>query len=128
MDPSESMAMGVGMERKGEPGRRGRGPNDSIPGSRTLDCCEGAAMGRGAAGDWNWEGVTTLLSRLLPVLYSRVSGCHVRRRQASSALLDMDSRRDQPGPPAVGEDSRLLLPEGEKTAELGELMDPGAKR
>ncbi len=85
-------------------------------------------MGSGAAEVWNWDGVMTLLSRLPPWLYSRVSGCHVRRRHASSAALDMDSRRDHPAEDTVGEERRLLLLEDAKTPLLDELMGPGPKR
>jgi hypothetical protein len=60
----------------------------------------------------------TVLRRLPPL-----SGCHVRRRQASSAALDMESLRDQPEVEAVGEDSKLLLP-GDNAPELDEFRLP----
>ena len=67
-----------------------------------------------------------MLNRLPPALYSLVSGCHVRRRQASSFELEIESRRDQPDVDAVGEDSRLLGV-GESNAELEAFIAPGPK-
>jgi len=83
-------------------------------------------MGRGAVVVWNWDGVMTLLRRLPPALYSLVSGCHVRRRQASSFELEMESRLDQPEVDAVGDDRRLP-PFGERAAELEVFTTPGPK-
>lgn len=83
------------------------------------------AMGSGAADVSNCDGVMTLLRRLPGALKSRLSGCQVRRRHASSAALDMDSLREKVDP--VGDDKRLPLGE-EKTPALDELIGPGPKR
>lgn len=97
-----------------------------MPGRRRLDCeLEGVAMGGGGfarTADW----LTTVLSWLGLPLKLRLSGCQVLRRQASSAALEVDSRRtDQPEEDAVGDDTRLLLA-GEKTPALELFMEPGA--
>lgn len=68
----------------------------------------------------------TLLNLLPPALYSLLSGCQVRRRQASSAALDMDSRRDQPTEDTVGDEIMLPVP-GEKTPALEAFMAPAPK-
>lgn len=83
-------------------------------------------MGGGA---WvNCEGVITSRNRLTPLLNSRLSGCQVRRRQASSATLDRESRRDQPlAFDTVGDASRVLWL-GEKAPLLDVLMPEGPKR
>jgi len=64
----------------------------------------------------------TWLSLLEP-LKSRLSGCQVRRRQASSAALDAESRLDQFEFVEVG-DSRLLWA-GEKAPLFDEFIPPG---
>ena len=95
-----------------------------MPGRRSVDCwLEGFTIGGGGLGrtvDW----LTTALSWLGCALTVLLSGCQVRRRQASSGLLDMDSRRDQPEVDAVGDDIRLLLA-GEKPPALEAFMEPG---
>ena len=85
-----------------------------MPGRRRVDWeLGGLAMGGGGFGrtvDW----LTTALSWLGLPPKLRLSGCHVLRLQASSATLDVESRRDHPDAvEAVGDDTRLLL-DGEK--------------
>ena len=66
-------------------------------------------MGGGALA--NCEGVMTSRNRLMPLLNSRLSGCQVRRRQASSATLDTESRLDQPlAFDTVGDASSVVWP------------------
>lgn len=101
------------MRLGGEICRDGSGSKDSIPGSRRV-CCWFVTLAMGGAGfGWIWPGVRTLLRWLVFVLKFLVSGCQVRRRQASSALDDVESRRpDQPEVGVVGE-ARWLLAAGE---------------
>lgn len=54
----------------------------------------------------------------------RLSGCQVRRRHASSGLLDIDSRLAQGPVDAVGELTRLLFA-GEKTPAFEAFIAPG---
>lgn len=82
-------------------------------------------MGRGTGEGVSWDGVMTWFNRLPPV-NSRLSGCHVRRRQASSAVLEMDSRLDQLALEVVGDDRRPLL-SVENPPAPGELIMPGPK-
>lgn len=101
-----------------------------MPGSlKPKFCCDGGLeIGTGPPiGLWTWEGVTTLIRRLLGFvelwkLFE--SGCHVRRRHASSALDDVESRREKIE--AVGE--AMTLGEGEKAPGLDELTDPGPNK
>lgn len=106
----------------GVTGRWGSGSKDSIPGSFTSDGArEGVAIGGAGfsrADDW----VTTVLSWLGFPLMLLLSGCHVRRRQASSGLLDIESRRDQFE--TVGEDTILPLA-GEKAPIFEAFIEPG---
>lgn len=96
-----------------------------MPGRRSADCeFEGFAIGGGGFGptaDW----LTTELNWLGLPLKPRLSGCQVRRRQASSAALEKDSRRaDQPDEDTVGEETRLPFA-GEKVPTLELLTGPG---
>jgi hypothetical protein len=68
----------------------------------------------------------TLLKRLLALvvlLKLLVSGCQVRRRHASSAALEMESRREKMD--EVGEASTLLA--GEKAPGFELFIPPGPK-
>lgn len=67
----------------------------------------------------NCDGVMTWLSRLAP-LNSRVSGCHVRLRQPSSAKDDVESLLDQVDVDVVGDASKLPC-DGENAPALDEL-------
>jgi hypothetical protein len=65
-------------------------------------------MGGGGLGRTDW--LTTLLRWLWLAgnTYERLSGCHVRLRQASSAALEVESlRADHPEVDAVGDEIRL---------------------
>lgn len=64
----------------------------------------------------------TWLSRLAP-LYSRVSGCQVRLRHASSATDDTESRLGQPPLDTVGDARRPPGGAGEK-APLFDVLSP----
>jgi NADH:ubiquinone oxidoreductase subunit B-like Fe-S oxidoreductase len=77
-----------------------------------------SARGNGAAGGGvNSEDAVTWLSRLAP-LKLFVSGCQVRRRHSSSAVLDPESLLDQVDAVDVVGDANMLLP-GEKGAGWG---------
>ncbi len=117
--------MGDGFLRGGVAGRCGRGPNDSIPGSRSVAfCCGGPANGNGAAtGVWNCDGVTTLLKRLLLLTAKLVeSGCHVRRLHSSAC--DIDSRLEE-YTEDVGDPNMLLV--GENAPGFEVFVGPGPK-
>lgn len=118
--------MGDGFRRGGDAWRCGSGPNDSIPGSRSVAvCCCGAAKGSGpGTGLWNCEGVTTLLKRLLLLTVPKLveSGCQVRRRQSS--VCEVDSRREE-NTDDVGDARRLLV--GENAPGFEVLIGPGPK-
>lgn len=80
-------------------------------------------MGGGAFGrteDW----LTTVLSWLGCPLGLRLSGCQVRRRHASSDMLEIDSRRDHCGAGAFGDETRLPLADG-KAPPFEEFTGPG---
>lgn len=104
--------MGEGFRLGGVAGRCGIGPNDSIPGNRSVVlCCCGTAKGSGAAtGLSNCDGVTTLLKRLLGLTALKLveSGCQVRRRQSS--VCEVDSRLEE-NTEDVGDPIILLLGE-----------------
>lgn len=97
-----------------------------MPGSRTLLLCEaGLAIGRGPGTElWNCEGVMTLLNRLVAFATAKLleSGCHVRLRQASSAALLIESRREK----TVDVGDAITLMEGE--SGLDTFMEAGPKR
>jgi hypothetical protein len=73
----------------------------------------------------NWDGVITWFNRLAP-LKSLVSGCHVRRLQASSDGFDMESLRTELAVDAVGE-ARTLDRPGEKVPEFDVFRPAGPK-
>ncbi len=58
----------------------------------------------------------TLTNLLVKLEY--VSGCHVRRRQASSAALEDESRRDHENPLDDVAGLAIMLPVGEKSPEF----------
>lgn len=120
--------MGEGFRRGGVAGRGSKGSKDSIPGRRTV-CCGFITFATGSGGPgWNWPGVTTLLRWLLELGWKpRLSGCQVRRLQASSAAEDVESRRPDQADDGVGGEPRILLPAGEKGATFGLFTAFGAK-